>query len=102
MDDKFSSFSDFYLYYLEEHSKTGNKALHFIGTFIAISCLFFFIITFNGWYIPASLLAGYGFAWFGHYFVEKNRPATFKYPLYSFLGDLLMFWQILLRKIRLF
>jgi hypothetical protein len=59
------------------------------------------IATRNGWWAFGALLCGYGFAWAGHFFFEKNRPATFKYPFYSFMGDWVMFKDILMGKVKL-
>lgn len=101
VSDRFSSFSDFYPYYLKEHSKKGTKLLHFIGTSLAIYFLFLFLFTYNNLYILLVFISGYGFAWVGHYFIEKNKPATFNYPIYSLFGDLAMFRDILLGKIKL-
>jgi hypothetical protein len=92
---KYTTFWSFYPYYLTEHSSPRNRTLHFIGTGLVIML---FIIGLATWhpilfiFIP---IAGYGFAWVGHFFVEKNRPATFTYPLYSLGSDFVMFWHIL-------
>ena len=93
------TFEDFWPFYLNEHSNPLNRKLHFIGTmFIHLICFYVF---FTGQiklmiYVP---LVGYGFAWGGHFFIEKNRPATFKYPLWSLVADFKMFYFILLKKI---
>ena len=101
MKDRFSSFSKFYPYYLAEHSKKGTKILHFIGTSLVICFLSIFCFTQKiSWLLLCPVL-GYGFAWTGHYFIENNKPATFRYPLYSLIGDFLMFWQILSGKIKI-
>lgn len=91
----FKSFSDFYPFYLSEHSNKTCKQVHFIGTVGVISLLIATILTGNLfllWFVP---LSGYGFAWIGHFGFEKNRPASFKYPLYSLRGDFVMFWHLL-------
>jgi hypothetical protein len=62
---------------------------------LALACLLMLAVTRNWWWLPAGMLCGYGFAWVAHLAVEKNRPATFRHPLYSFLGDWKMFWQML-------
>lgn len=92
---KFSSFAEFYPYYLNEHRNRMCKLLHFMGTLLVIA-VFLAILASQQW-DKAWLLPvlGYGFAWIGHFFYEKNRPATFKYPAYSLRGDFLMFWHIL-------
>ena len=101
MKDRFVSFSDFYPYYLAEHSKKGTKILHFLGTFLVICFFFFFLFTYDYLWLLLCPLFGYGFAWVGHYFIEKNRPATFEHPLYSLFGDFVMFWEILSGKIKI-
>lgn len=98
---QYKSFSDFYPFYLSEHSDPTCRRLHFAGTILAFSCLLFFLITLNWKLLLAVLLCGYGFAWVGHFFFEKNRPATFHYPLYSLLGDFVMAKDIMTGKIKL-
>ena len=98
MEKRYSNFKDFYPYYLSEHSHKTTKLLHFIGTSISLYFLFNFFRTFDFVYIILSLLSGYGFAWVSHFFIEKNKPATFKYPFYSFIGDHLMFIEIIMGK----
>lgn len=92
---KYSDFKSFYPYYLTEHSNATNRLLHFTGTFILIGCLVAGIIT-GKWFLFVLIpVVGYGFAWVGHFFIEKNKPATFTYPLYSLASDFVMFWHIL-------
>jgi len=98
MEKRYTNFKDFYPYYLSEHSHKTTKLLHFIGTSISLYFLFNFFRTFDFLYIILSLLSGYGFAWVSHFFIEKNKPATFKYPFYSFIGDHLMFIEIIMGK----
>ena len=100
-DTKFTSFKDFYPYYLSEHKLRINKILHAIGSLTGL--IFLMYILYVGEYklIPVSFIFGYTFAWIGHFFFEKNKPATFKYPLYSFLGDWVMLKDLILRKIKL-
>ena len=102
MEKRYSNFKDFYPYYLSEHSHKTTKLLHFIGTSISLYFLFNFFRTFDFIYIIFSLLSGYGFAWVSHFFIEKNKPATFKYPFYSFIGDHLMFIEIIMGKHKIF
>lgn len=95
----FKTFADFYPYYLAEHSNKICRTLHFIGTCGVIITLLIIFMTraFHLlWLLP---FIGYSFAWIGHFVFEKNKPATFKYPLYSLRGDFLMFWQLLTGKI---
>lgn len=92
---KYTSFWSFYPYYLTEHARPINRLLHFTGTGIVIALLIAGIFLQNGKMLLAIPLAGYGFAWFGHFVFEKNKPATFQYPLYSLGSDFVMFWHIL-------
>jgi len=91
----FKTFADFYPYYLSEHQNLICRRLHFIGSCFVIAILALAILTANLMWLALVPIAGYGFAWVGHFFFEKNRPATFSHPLYSFIGDWLMFWDIL-------
>ena len=88
---QFKSFSDFWPYYLGEHSRPATRLLHCAGSIAAVALLVTFIAIGKWWLFPLALLPGYGIAWIGHFFVEKNRPATFTYPLWSFMGD----WKML-------
>ncbi|EJP73808.1 MAG: putative membrane protein [SAR86 cluster bacterium SAR86B] len=100
--EKYKTFKDFYPYYIEEHSKPKTKLLHFIGTSISLFFLVQLVITFDPIYLIYALLSGYGFAWVAHFFIEKNKPATFTYPFYSFIGDHKMFVEILMGKHKIF
>jgi hypothetical protein len=97
---KFTSFSEFYPFYLSEHGNQTSRRLHFLGTSIALGLLVSAIATRNPSLILIALLQGYAFAWVGHFFFEHNRPATFKYPFYSFAGDWRMWADILTGKIK--
>jgi len=92
---RYTSFAEFYPFYLSEHSKPATRRLHFIGSSLSLVCLLLLVLTGDLWWLPAAFVCGYGFAWFAHFTVEKNRPATFQQPLYSLMGDWAMFWQIL-------
>jgi hypothetical protein len=94
-ENEYASFADFYPDYLSEHSNRTSRELHFTGSTLALICVGALLITNNLWWLPAALVAGYGFAWVGHFAFEKNRPATFRHPLYSFMGDWVMYWQML-------
>lgn len=95
----FGSFREFYPFYLAEHSDRTCRRLHFIGSALVLTMLAY-ILTTGSWALLITLpLIGYGFAWVGHFVFEKNRPATFKYPLYSLMGDWVMFKDILVGKI---
>lgn len=94
-EKKYKSFWSFYPYYLTEHSNIKNRTLHFTGTAILLIILIVAIIMRKWWMLAGIPVCGYGFAWVGHYFLEKNKPATFTYPLYSLGSDFVMFWHIL-------
>jgi hypothetical protein len=97
---KFGSMAEFYPFYLSEHSNRTSRRLHFAGTSLGLVFLAAAIVTLNGWFVLAGLVCGYAFAWVGHFFFEKNRPATFSYPFYSFAGDWVMWSEILRGKIK--
>lgn len=101
MAKQYKSLEEFYPFYLSEHSDSTNKVLHFIGTGISICLLIYFIATMQFLKIPLIALVGYSFAWIGHFIFEKNRPATFQYPLYSFVCDFKMFFDILRGKVKI-
>ncbi|MDZ5602105.1 DUF962 domain-containing protein [Pseudomonas sp. RP23018S] len=98
---QFRSFAEFYPYYLGEHNDPTCRRLHFVGTALVIALLAYSIGSGNWLLLLAVPLAGYGFAWAGHFFFEKNRPATFTYPFYSLIGDFAMFRDILRGKVSL-
>lgn len=87
---EFKSFEEFWPYYVGEHSRVGCRVLHYFGTSLALASFVAFVVTGRYHLVPLSLLLGYGPAWVGHFFIERNRPATFKYPRWSFLGDFRM------------
>ena len=99
MEKKYTTFREFYPYYLSEHTNPVCRTLHFIGSWLVLGIAGAAIVTGNLLWLIAIPFAGYGFAWVGHFFFEKNRPATFTYPLFSFAGDWVMFVQLLLGKI---
>lgn len=92
---KYKSLQEFYPFYLSEHQNTTSRILHFIGTALVILSLFGCILFHNGYFLVAIPFLGYGFAWVGHFFFEKNKPATFQYPLYSLASDFMLFWDLL-------
>jgi hypothetical protein len=100
MSQRYQSFREFYPFYLSEHANPTCRRLHFVGTTLVIAFLVTAFLTRNAWWLVGALVAGYGFAWIGHYFFEHNRPATFTYPVYSFIGDWVMFKDLLTGKIR--
>jgi hypothetical protein len=97
---KYATFAEFYPFYLSEHANRTCRRLHVAGTSLGLLCLLSAIATRNAWWLLTGLIAGYVFAWVGHFFFEKNRPATFTYPFYSFMGDWVMWRDILAGRIR--
>ena len=89
------TFAEFWPFYLREHSKPLTRTLHFAGTTLSLLLLALAAALRTGWLVLAALACGYAFAWVGHFFVEHNRPATFKYPLWSFSADWKM-WALAL------
>ncbi|MDX1506499.1 MAG: DUF962 domain-containing protein [Spongiibacter sp.] len=97
----FSSFKEFYPYYLDEHRNTTCRRLHLCGSLLVLAVIATAVVTGHYqllWCIP---LIGYGFAWIGHFFFEHNKPATFKHPVYSFIGDWVMAKDMLTGRIPL-
>ena len=95
MAERFASFAEFYPFYLGEHSNRTCRRLHFAGTTLVLVVLATAVATGNGWWLAAAPVAGYGFAWLGHFAFEHNRPATFRHPLYSLMGDWVMYKDML-------
>ena len=96
-DYSFKNFKEFYPFYLSEHKNKTSRMLHFIGTFLVFSLLIFLAVAQKEAQFWIALpLTGYGFAWVGHAFFEKNKPATFKHPLWSLRGDFTLFFDILI------
>jgi len=98
---QYNSFKEFYPYYLAEHQHPTCRLLHVLGSFLVLLVLLISLYLANPWLLLLLPVIGYGFAWIGHFVFEKNRPATFKYPLYSLLGDWVMFWQIITGQLKL-
>ena len=85
--ERYKSFAEFWPYYLSEHSHRGTRVLHLIGTTAGIALIIYLIASGRWWLFPLGLVVGYGCAWVAHFMIEKNKPATFQYPLWSFMGD---------------
>lgn len=96
---EFTRFRDFYPHYLQEHSNRTCRRLHFAGTSLVIAMTICVVVTGAWWMLWLLPVAGYGFAWLGHFVFEKNRPATFQYPFYSLWGDFVMYKDILTGRI---
>jgi hypothetical protein len=97
----YANFREFYPFYLGEHADRRCRRMHFLGSWLVIATLVVAVATANGWWLVAAPACGYGCAWIGHFAFEHNKPATFRYPLYSLLGDWVMFADILRGRVRL-
>jgi hypothetical protein len=95
MKKKYQSLKEFYPYYLSEHQNPTSRLLHFIGTGLVLVVLVLGIALENYSWLAGIPVLGYGFAWVGHFFFEKNKPATFTYPFYSLASDFLLFFDLL-------
>jgi hypothetical protein len=92
METELQSFEDFWPHYVHAHRNPVNRALHYTGTTLALGSVAAAVTTFNPLWLLAAPVAGYGPAWIGHFFFEKNKPATFEHPLWSLRGDFKMYW----------
>lgn len=90
---RYQSFAAFYPFYIQEHQNAVSRRLHVVGTALVILCLMAGLLADWRWFLVAPV-CGYAFAWVGHFFFEKNRPATFTYPLWSLMGDFRMFFEV--------
>ncbi len=99
MEKKYLTFRSFYPYYLSEHRNRTCRTLHFVGSTVVLAIVATMILTQTWWLAWFILPAGYGFAWTGHFFFEKNRPATFTYPIFSFAADWVMYVELITGKI---
>lgn len=91
MSERIATYAEFWPYYLQEHANKTCRVLHYFGSSIGIGCLVALVVTGSWWFLLAGFFAGYAFAWTGHFFFENNRPATFQYPLWSFISDWKMY-----------
>ena len=98
--DRFGSFAEFYPFYLREHSNAVCRALHYIGTTLGLATVVYALLSAQYLLLLAGIAVGYAFAWVGHFFFQHNKPATFRYPFYSFLGDWVMLRDFLSGKFR--
>ena len=98
--ERFNSFAEFYPYYLEEHRHPTCRRLHYVGSLLVLVTLGYVLLSGQWLWLLALPVIGYGFAWVGHFAFERNRPATFQYPLYSLMGDWMMLKDMLTGRIR--
>ena len=96
MAKQYQTFKDFYPFYLSQHQNSVCRCLHYVGSTIALLMAVYGIVNSTYLFILLGVLVGYAFAWVGHFFFEHNKPATFEYPWYSFIGD----WKMLLDAIK--
>lgn len=92
---RYTSLKEFYPFYLTEHRHPVSRVLHFTGTALIALWIVLAIITRNAWWLVLVPVGGYAFAWVGHFFFERNRPATFQYPGFSLASDFILFWHLL-------
>jgi hypothetical protein len=92
---RYTRFRDFYPFYLSQHADRTCRRLHVVGSTLVLALIAGAVVSGHWAWLLAVPLAGYGFAWVGHFRFERNRPATFTYPLYSLMGDWVMYWQVL-------
>ena len=97
---KYRTVSEFYPFYLSQHSNRTSRRLHFVGTTLALALLVTAVVMKLWWLIAVAFLQGYALAWIGHFFFEHNKPATFDYPWFSFLSDWRLWWEMLTGRIR--
>jgi hypothetical protein len=96
---RYRNLREFYPFYLSQHQNSTSRKLHFVGTLMVYATLVHAVVTRNLWTVALAPLWGYGFAWVGHFVFEKNRPATFQYPVLSLISDFVMFGQLLTGKL---
>lgn len=94
---KIESFAEFWPFYVRAHSRPRTRLLHAIGSILALACIIGAIV-YSRWLLLAAPLIGYAFAWYSHFFVEHNKPATFGHPFYSLAADYVMLWKSLTGK----
>jgi len=95
-DREFKSFEEFWPFYVKEHQKQATRVMHFIGTTVAVGCVAGGLLTKRRWLLAVAPFAGYAPAWFSHFFIEGNKPASWTYPLWSFKADFVM-WSKMVR-----
>jgi hypothetical protein len=99
-EKQYRTLGEFFPFYLREHSMPACRAMHYIGSTLVLGVIGAAVYTSNYWLLPLMPVAGYGFAWAAHFFIEKNRPATFTYPFYSLASDWVMYFHFLTGTLR--
>ncbi len=95
---RIKTYAEFWDFYVQEHIQPLTRLLHFVGTSLGLLMMLWIFRTGNWVYVPLCFIIGYGFSWFSHFFVEKNKPASFQYPLWSFISDYKMMFFMLTGK----
>ena len=95
----YASFHSFWPFYLSQHSNLYCRRAHFLGSTLALLLGLIGVVSGSLLSLFSAIGVGYAFAWFGHFYFEKNRPATFQYPFYSLMGDWKMLWMMLTGKL---
>ncbi len=95
--ERLKTFEEFWPFYVSQHSLRSTRSLHFAGTTMVVAALVVAAVRLSPWWLLATLVLGYGPAWIGHFFFERNRPATFTYPWWSLRGDFRM-WRLMLAR----
>jgi hypothetical protein len=96
----YRTFREFCPFCLGQHQNRTSKRLHFIGTSLAVLLIIAFVFSGNWGFLLAALVQAHAFAWAGHFFFESNRPATFQYPVFSFMADWCLWWETIAGKVR--
>src|SRR5450631_436151 len=89
-----TNYTEFWDFYVSEHSLPLTRVLHFSGTTSGIALAVFFVARGQWYFLPVFFVVGYGFAWFAHFVIEKNKPASFRFPFWSFISDFKMMWYM--------
>jgi hypothetical protein len=95
---RIKTYKEFYEFYLSEHCKKGTRITHFIGTSLFILFFLLGVFTLSWKFVLGGIVSAYGLAWIGHFFIEKNKPATFQYPFWSLISDFKLYFQIWMGK----